>query len=242
MHSTDRRYDRSMLAWIPTVIAIIAGVGLGLAGGGALSNVMLWQPRHWWTAAAGIVLNLLIRVTGLSGSLAVVVDLIASGLLVWFAIVNIRTAGMVVIVAGLALNAVPTLLNWGTPVSRSAVVTAGLVTGSIDQTTLDGPRHLENGDWFGFLGETIAVPTGQVWSVGDIVLHLGYVLTIAAILRRRRIPGASGDGIPYREAIRSLGDGPAPRRGPATHPSKFTPPPPTKDDYGTKAVRRLPPE
>jgi len=231
-----------MLAVIPTLIAIIAGIGLGLAGGGALTNVAEWRPRYWWAAAAGIAAQLLLAVTGLRGSPAVMIDLVASGLLIFFAVVNIRTAGMVLIVIGLSLNAVPALLNWGTPVSRSAVVTAGLVTESLDATTFEGPYHLEDGDWLSFLGKTIVLPTSQVWSVGDIVLHLGYVLTIAAILRRRRVPDSQGSGIPYRDAIRSLGDGPAPRRGPATHPSKTTSLPPPNDDYGTNAVKRLPPE
>jgi hypothetical protein len=229
-----------MLALVPTLLAVLAGIGLGLGLGGTLSNAPRWRPQIWPVAGAGVALELLIRITSMSGGIAVFVDVVATALLVIWCAANLRTPGVVVILAGLVLNLVPTVLNWGMPVSRDAVAAAGLVTGgSIDETRLEGPRHLADGDVLGFLGENIALPTGQVLSIGDLVLHLGYVLAIAAVLRGRRLR-ADPDlpTIPYRQAIRALGDGPMPRRGPGTHPSQSAAARrPKPDDVG---VRRLP--
>ena len=229
-----------MLAVVPTALAVLAGIGLGLGLGGRLSNASRWRPQLWPVAVAGIALELLIRVASMSGGFAVFVDVVATVLLVIWCAANLRTPGVVVVMAGLVLNLVPTVVNWGMPVSRDAIAAAGLVTGgSIDETRLTGPRHLADGDALAWLGETIALPTSQVLSIGDVVMHLGYVLAIAAVLRGRRLRAHPDlPTIPYRQAIRALGDGPMPRRGPGTHPSQSAAARrPKPDDVG---VRRLP--
>ena len=240
-----------MLTWLPTALAVLAGIGLGLVTGGQFSNLKLWRPVGWQLLVGGLVLEAIIRASGLGGGWAVVVDLVASGALLAFCVLNIRVGGMIVIVIGLSLNLLPTLVNWGIPVSGAAVSSAGLVRGgSIQTTKFDGPRHLEDdGDHLTFLGEVIGIPpTKQVISVGDLVLLVGYALTASALLRNRRVPGetrrpgaSSGGGIPYHEAIKSLGEGPAPRRGPGTHPAKMADQLKRPPSDGEPAVRRLPP-
>ena len=229
-----------MLAIIPTVLAVLAGVGLGLVNGGSLANALRWRPLLWPLAAGGLALQVLIRVTSVSGGLAVLLEVVSTLLLLGWCAVNLRTPGVVVILVGLALNLVPTVVNWGIPVSRDAVAAAGLVeNGSIDRTELTGPRHLADGDHLAFLGENIALPTGQVLSIGDLVMQLGYLLTVAAVLRGRRLKPADGiPTVPYRQAIKALGEGPMPRRGPGTHPARSAAARrPKPDDVG---VRRLP--
>lgn len=256
-----------MLTWLPTALAVLAGVGLGLVTGGQLSNLKLWRPAAWPLLVGGLALEAIIRVSGLGGGWAVVVDLVAGVALIAFCVLNIRVGGMILIVIGLSLNLLPTLVNWGIPVSGAAVSSAGLVRGGSIQTTLfDGPRHLEDdGDHLTFLGEVIGIPpTKQVISVGDLVLLFGYALTCSALLRNRRVAGeplrlgrlggrgvrsggggsgggGSGGGIPYHEAIKSLGDGPAPRRGPGTHPARMADQLKRPAAEGETAVRRLPP-
>ncbi len=229
-----------MLALLPTALAVIAGIGLGLGLGGRFWNAQRWRPQVWPAAAAGLGLELLIRVASLSGSVAVFVHVVAMALLIVWCAANLRTPGIVLVLAGLALDLVPTILNWGMPVGRDAVAAAGLVTGgSLDETRLDGPRHIADGDLFAFLGENIALPTGQVLSIGDLVTMLGIALAVAAILRGRRLRAHDDlPSIPYRQAIRALGDGPMPRRGPGTHPSQSAAARrPKAQDVG---VRRLP--
>lgn len=229
-----------MLALLPTALAVIAGIGLGLGLGGRFSNARRWRPQVWPAAAAGLGLEVIIRLASLSGGVAVFVHLVAMAFLVVWCAANLRTPGIVLVLAGLVLDLVPTVLNWGMPVGRNAVAAAGLVTGgSIDETRLDGPRHIADGDLLAFLGENIALPTGQVLSIGDLLSLLGIALAVAAVLRGRRLRAHHDlPSIPYQQAIRALGDGPMPRRGPGTHPSQSAAARrPKAQDVG---VRRLP--
>src|SRR4051794_11246035 len=108
------------MAALLTVIAIIGGIVVGLANGGGFDHARRFRPAQWPAGVAGLALELLIRVTGVSGSLAVVLELLATAALLVFVFANIRLGGMVVIAAGLILNLVPTLVNWGMPTSRDA--------------------------------------------------------------------------------------------------------------------------
>ena len=204
------------MAALLTLLAVAAGVLLGLAKGGRLDNALMWRPELWQVALGGVVVQIALRISGWSGGFAVFFDIASTLLVLAFCVRNIRVGGMVVIVVGICLNLAPTIINWGTPVRPQAIVSAGIVTQQqLDQgIAVDGPRHLADGDALAFLGETIPLPTNQVISIGDLILHAGYVLTIASVLRRRRVRG--GPAPEYRKAISSLGRGPAtPRRRPA---------------------------
>ncbi len=118
------------MAALLTLLAIVCGVVLGLAYGGNIDNLKSYRPHLWQALAGGIALQLLIVVGGLDGGWAVGVELISSVALLCFAVANIRLGGMVLVVAGLALNLIPTLFDWGIPTSRDALVTAGIVEDS----------------------------------------------------------------------------------------------------------------
>lgn len=200
------------MAALLTLLAVVAGVLLGLAKGGRLDNALMWRPVLWQLALGGVVVQIALRLSGWSGGFAVFFDIISTLAVLAFCVRNIRVGGMVVIVVGISLNLVPAIINWGTPVRPQALVSAGIVTQKeLDAgVKVDGPRHLADGDVLAVLGETIPLPTNQVISIGDLILHAGYVLTIASVLRRRRV--RSGTPPEYRQAISSLGRGPAPRR------------------------------
>jgi len=211
------------MAVLPTLLAVLGGIALGIIGGGRLDNVVKWRPRLVSLALIGLVLQIAIRMTTMRGDWLIVVELESAFALLAFAVVNRRTGGMVVIVLGLALNIVPTVIDWGIPTERGAAVSAGLIdqthVGPID---VDGPRHLAtSADHVRWLDERLALPTGQVLSIGDVVLHLGYVLTVSSILRRRKVRRGGPSG--YGTKIRPLGRGPAPRKGPGLHPSRMGP-------------------
>jgi hypothetical protein len=129
---------------------------------------------------------------------------------------------MVLVVAGLALNLGPTVIDWGTPTSRDALVTADIIKESDSgDITLDGPRHVAtDSDSLTWLGETIALPTGQVISFGDVLLQFGYLFVTASLVRGRVL---RRDDTSYRRKIAPLGQGPAARRGPGLHPSRLDP-------------------
>lgn len=211
------------MAALLTLLAIVAGGVLGLANGGRVDRILEYRPQLWPALAGGLFLQLVIRVAGLDGSLAVVLEIVSALALIAFAVSNVRLGGMVLIVAGLALNLLPTVINWGMPTSRDALVTADIIKASdTGDVKLDGARHVAtDDDTLSWLGETIALPTGQVISFGDTLLQFGYLLVTASLLRGRvlRNDGA-GD---YRRRIAPLGQGPARRRGPGLHPSRLDP-------------------
>jgi hypothetical protein len=222
------------VALVPTLLAIGIGVALGLHWGGQLSNLTSWVPPLWQALLAGLALTVLVDVAPVAGGFMAFLSIVAMGLLLAFAVVNVRVGGMVLIVAGLGLNLLVTLVNWGTPVSRAALRSAGLLGGTAGRAlTLTGGRKLADGTLFGFLGDVIPLPWGQVISLGDILLLVGLALVTASVLRRYEVgsagrPGRAGHGAgarrgpgDYRSALDALGRGPAPRRGPGLHPSRL---------------------
>jgi hypothetical protein len=181
-----------VLAVLPTLIAVLAGVALGLSNGGRVKNLFAWRPVAWKLAVGGLAVQLLFKILPLSGGFAVVLDILSMAALIAFALLNIRVGGMVVVVVGLSLNLLPTLVDWGTPVSPNALITAGLVSRSeLDGVHLEGPRHLQDdGDSVAWLGEVIALPTHQAISLGDLILLLGEMLVVSALLRNRHVDHA----------------------------------------------------
>ena len=218
------------MALVPTLLALGVGLALGLHWGGQLSNVTTWVPPLWQALVAGLVLTVLVDVVPVGGGFMAFLSIVGTGLLLAFAVVNVRIGGMVLVVAGLGLNLLVTLVNWGTPVSRGALESAGVVSGSAQALTLHGGRKLADGTLFGFLGDVIPLPWGQVISIGDVLLLVGLALVTASVVRRYEVgsgsrsgPGRGGYGGPrdYRSALDALGRGPAPRRGPGLHPSRL---------------------
>jgi hypothetical protein len=207
-----------VLAVLPTLIAILAGLALGLSNGGRIDNLLAWRPVAWKLLVGGLAVQLLFKILPFSGALAVVMDIASMAALLTFAVVNIRVGGMVVVVVGLSLNLLPTLIDWGTPVSPNALVTAGLVSRArLDDVHLEGPRHLQDGgDSLAWLGEVIALPTHQAISLGDLVLLLGEMLVVSALLRDRHVDRSPP---PARRARR--------RRDGPKRPPPPAPPPPT---------------
>jgi Family of unknown function (DUF5317) len=215
------------VALLPTLLAISIGVGLGLYWGGHLENLLSWRPPLWQALAGGIVASFLVDLIGFSGFFGSLLVLVGTGAILAFAVVNIRVGGMVLVVVGVALNLFVTLINWGTPVSGSALVSAGIVEQSdLATITLTGGRKLADGTLLGFLGDSIPLPWGHVVSIGDLITLVGICLATASVVRRYEVGiGRSGKrrGGPndYRSALDALGRGPAPRRGPGLHPSRM---------------------
>lgn len=227
------------MALIPTLVAIGVGVALGLHWGGRIDELLSWRPPMWEALAVGVVLTVLCDVVPLSGWFASLLAIVALASLLVFAVVNIRVGGMVLVVAGLGLDLLVTLFNWGTPVSVSALESAGVVgedsVGRNEELVLTGGRVVSDGAFLGFLGDVIPLPWGQVVSIGDVLTLVGLCLVTASVLRHFEVgpggraysyPAGSGRGLgrgpsDYRNALDALGRGPAPRRGPGLHPSRL---------------------
>lgn len=229
------------MALLPTLLALAVGVGLGLRWGGSFENITRWRPALPQLGLAGITLMVLTDLLGLSGTPAVMLRLVALALVVAFGVLNIRTGGMVLVVAGFGLNLFVTLINWGMPTSTGALVSSGIVEddAAAASVALTGGREVADGARLGFLGDVIPLPWGQVISVGDILWLTGLALVTASVMRRYQVRGGptssrraghssrtgtgSGGRGPrsYSQSISALGRGPAPRKGPGLHPSRL---------------------
>lgn len=222
------------MALLPTLAAIALGVALGLRWGGRLDNLLAWRPPLWEALAAGVVLLALLDLVPIGGWFASLLRIVALGALTAFAVLNVRIGGMVLVAAGVGLDLLVTLVNWGTPVRGGALVSAGVVTTEqLATVELTGGRELADGAVLGFLGDTIPLPWGQVVSVTDLLVLAGITLVTASVARRYQVGGGSsgfssgsrfgrgGGPNDYRSALDALGRGPAPRRGPGLHPSRL---------------------
>ena len=213
-----------MVALIPTLLALAVGTGLGLRWGGSPDAVLDWRPNRWQVGLAGVTLVIVSDLSGLTGGTAVVLRILAGALVLYFAVVNVRTGGMVLVIVGVGLNLFVTVINWGMPVAGSALVTSGVVekAGELDGVVLSGGRRLGDGAILGFLGDTIPLPWGQVISLGDLLWLAGLALVTASVMRHYEVRSrARQSSRSYGDSLSALDRGPAPRRGPGLHPSRM---------------------
>jgi hypothetical protein len=206
--------------------AVAVGVVVGLATGGRLRWVASARLRGLpllviGAAAEGVVGS---EAIALHGWEATVLLLGGYACLAAFAAANLGRPGMGVILAGIALNAVPIALNSGMPVEGSAIVRAHIATAQ-DVPLLDfgTKRHLAGpADHLRVLDDRFPDwVTHRVLSLGDLVIGVGVGAVTAGLLhpatgrRRRRLR----HGRSRRHGTGDVGTG-----GAATGPSEATGP------------------
>jgi hypothetical protein len=179
------------------LVALAAGLALGLATGGRLANLGRRPVRGWLLLAAGVAADL--AGGHVSGVAAVVVTLIGYGFVMAFALANLGLTGMGLVVVGLALNALVMSVDVGMPVRGPAVVAAGLGTPAQvarlahpdpGLQVMNGSHHLAGlGDYLTALSDTIPLPFfGEVASFGDLILAVGLADVAFNLTRPRRHP------------------------------------------------------
>jgi hypothetical protein len=169
---------------------IVLIVGAGVLAGLALGGRPRWFPsvslRWWGLAVVGIVLQLL----PLRGDLAVLVLLISFGVLLVFALANVRVPGFVLISTGLVLNALVIGANRGMPVSVEALRGSGQLqtTGALARSDSAKHRLADDDTTLLALGDVLGIggPIGSAVSVGDLCVDLGAAWFIAAAMRPPR--------------------------------------------------------
>lgn len=231
-----------LVTLLPPAIAIAIGVLVGLAKGGAISNLTNWRPTSMEVAVSGVVAMIAADLIPTNSVLVFVLELAGIGALLFATWANRRVGGMVVIALGLLMNLLPTLMSGGTPVSQDALVSSGMLSKEQLKThELTGPRHIEEDqDVLAFLGDTISLPGKVIVSIGDLFVWVGLGLVAQSLVRRRQVR-LGGSRRPsqtprtYREALNTLGSGPAPND---QHPSE----PAGTGHPNTGMVRWLPPE
>lgn len=158
------------------------GIVLGLARRGSLGALGRIRLRAAWLLAIAVALQFAANLpTNELGSGLIVASFVV---VLAFAGLNMRTAGMPVIGAGAALNALVIGANRGMPVSAEAIAAVGE-----DPTTLvlQGKHFVDfGGAHLRFLSDIIAWDLRPaVVSIGDLVLWGGVSLLVAELMVER---------------------------------------------------------
>ncbi|MBA3303312.1 MAG: DUF5317 domain-containing protein [Acidimicrobiia bacterium] len=172
-----------------TAVAMVVGVGLGLAAGGRLSNLGRQPLRSPVALAAGVGLQVVSEVVPLEDAAAVTATVLSYVLLATFAARNFVIQGMFVVLVGLVLNGVVIAVNGGMPVREDAIAAAGIDL-KMPAADLDfgAKRHLEGpSDRLVVLADVIPLPPlREVVSFGDLILAVGMADVTFRLLRPAR--------------------------------------------------------
>ncbi len=187
-------------------IAVVAlSLVLGLLLGGSFRRFEDLHLRWWGLVFVGLGVQFVPLPNGRAGSdLIVRVGILALsyGMLVVFAVLNLRLRGVPLVLLGLVFNAAVILPNGGMPVSESAIQRSGqqdMLQSLIDEGATK--HHLmTDDDVLSPLADVIAIPKpiGQIVSLGDLFVYAGIAwLSVAAMRGRTRPKGLESRG-PYR--------------------------------------------
>lgn len=177
------------------LMTVVAAVAAGYARGGRLSNLGNVQLHHGWLVVAAVVAQLVPVLVGLAGWPAAALStplLLASHVaLLGFVVTNRMLAGMFLVFAGFAMNALVITLNGAMPVARDALLA---VSGGTATTITPGKhRVLEDGDRLTWLADIFALPVLRtVVSAGDVVLAAGVGILVVNLMLRHPRRGEGG--------------------------------------------------
>ena len=180
--------------------SFLVAVAIGYARGGRLTALGGLRLRWPGLAIVGLGLQILLWP---GGSWPLVYLYVSFAILATFAVLNIRTTGFALILAGIALNFAVIVVNEGMPVSRVAIVASGQASSMDDLVNNGGAKHhlATADDRVRFLGDVIAIgPLEQAISVGDVCTYGGVMMLIVAAMgrrpRRSLVPSATLAGEP----------------------------------------------
>lgn len=180
---------------MPLVVAVLlAALVVGYAVGGRFRRLERLRLRWWGLAPIGFLLQVIPVPQGSPGFRLLGVSLLIASfpLLIAFVAVNIRVAGLVLILIGLALNLTVIAANRGMPVTREAIVKSGQSRFLDDVSRHHGSKHfLARAEDITFepLADVIAIgpPINDVVSLGDCFVYAGVFWLIVAAMRGRWI-------------------------------------------------------
>jgi hypothetical protein len=169
------------------VLALAAGVGLGYAQRGRLRSFASLPLSLFLVLWLALALQLVLVYAPVGARFALVLgSYLLAGAWLWWSASRLREAllGISLMAFGWFLNLLVISANGGMPVSRAAVIRAGLPWTDVREGSLF--KHVAAGPDtpLRFLGDVIAVPpVHRVVSLGDIVLLLGIVLFVSQVMR-----------------------------------------------------------
>jgi hypothetical protein len=174
--------------------AAIAGILLGLVSGGRLGALGELRIRRVGLVYAAILLQIGAFPSGVlpwstPDGIASGLWLVSFALLIGFAVVNRAVRGVALVFAGLASNLAAVVANGGLmPASPHALRAEGVTYRLHNNSISTGHPHLA------WLTDRWAVPDwipwGNVFSVGDVLIAAGIVVTIVLAMHGRSRPVA----------------------------------------------------
>lgn len=174
---------------------LVAGVGIGLARGGRLSDLAHTRFRWWPVALGGLAFQALLfseplgsQVGAAGPALYVVSTLVVLAALAR----NLMLPGFALIAVGATLNLVAIVANGGQMPADPAAVMALLGEARIPTEAFSNSVVAGSGAAFPFLGDTMVLPRpmpfANVFSIGDVSIGSGAVVFLVRTMLRR--PGA----------------------------------------------------
>ena len=170
------------------LIAIPIGVVIGLLVGGRIER--LSQLRfHWaWLAIAGLGIQVVLFSTSMADSLppgvGEAIYVASTGMVLIAVWRNLAVPGLAIVAVGAISNLAAVVANGGVmPTTIDAVRTAGLASeaGFSNSAVLADPALAPLTDIFAV---PAGMPLANVFSIGDVLIAVGLIVTIALGMRR----------------------------------------------------------
>lgn len=163
--------------------SLILGLVFALLLGGKPSRLLDLRLRHTWAVWGAVAVQLSIFssfAARIPPEFHTPLHLASYGLLIVFAIVNVRVFSLIPLLLGMFMNAVAIAANGGRmPVSTDAWQAAGLADNSGLTNVRLGAERL------GFLGDVFALPASfplaNVFSIGDLFIGFGAIALIVGV-------------------------------------------------------------
>ena len=158
---------------------------------GDLSRLADFRPKHSWSIAAALVVQVLALVVFRTAARPLVVagHLASYGLAAVFLVANRKVQGLWLICTGAAMNIWVIAMNNGVmPATREALLAAGRLhatTGFVNSGIVAHPRFLVFGDVFAW---PAPLPLHNVFSAGDMLVVVGAAAVVHQLCGSRLIP------------------------------------------------------
>lgn len=167
--------------------AVILGVVLGLVAGGRPAGLSELHFRWPWLILAGLLVQVALFSGPIServGDLGPVIYVASTAAVVVAVLANARIPGMAIVALGAACNLAAIVANGGyMPAGAGAMAALGKVAPSVYSNSSVVVRPMLEP-----LTDIFAMPAGapfaNVFSLGDVIIGVGVVVTIVAAMRR----------------------------------------------------------
>lgn len=170
------------------LIAIPIGVVIGLLVGGRIERLSQLRFYWAWLAIAGLAIQVVLFSTSMADSLppgvGEAIYVASTGMVLIAVWRNLAVPGLAIVAVGAISNLAAVVANGGVmPTTIDAVRTAGLASeaGFSNSAVLADPALAPLTDIFAV---PAGMPLANVFSIGDVLIAVGLIVTIALGMRR----------------------------------------------------------